>query len=150
MVIPSKGILDSGARPVDSGFKESSLCQRIEFNGFQSLDSGLQSLVGFLNLIEPYFGLQSPGFRIQEAKFSWIPKFGFSLTGRFLSKGAHLSIGIFHVEKWEDLEQKIECKTVCIFAYSSTRLKTESETLTSRFTDFFTYFEKKKADCFAI
>ena len=25
---------------MDSGFKDSSLCQRIEFNGFQSLDSG--------------------------------------------------------------------------------------------------------------
>ena len=59
---------------------------------------------------------------------------------------------------------RLDCKTVCIFAYSSTReqsnersgtkLKTESETcearalharkpLTPRFTDFFTDFEKK-------
>ena len=68
----------------------------------------------------------------------------------------------------------IDCKTVHIFAYSSTReqsnkrsgtkLKTESETairacearalrarktLTPRFTDFFTDFEKK-TDCFAV
>ena len=64
----------------------------------------------------------------------------------------------------------IDCKTVRIFAYSSTReqsnkrsatkLKTESEacearalrarkTLTPRFTDFFTDFEKK-TDCFAV
>ena len=56
----------------------------------------------------PYFGFQSPGFRIQEAKFSWIPEFRFSLIERFLSKGAQLSIGIFHVEKWENLEQKID------------------------------------------
>ena len=71
---------------------------------------------------------------------------------------------------------EIDCKTVRIFACSSTReqlnkssetrLKTESETgffskacearelrarktLTSRFTDFFTDFEKK-TDCFAV
>ena len=49
----------------------------------------------------------------------------------------------------------VDCKTVRIFAYSTTRqqsnkrsgtrLKTESETgeLTPRFTDFFTDFEKK-------
>ena len=67
----------------------------------------------------------------------------------------------------------LDCKTLRIFAYSSTReqsnersgtrLKTESETgerrfslarfalktLTPRFTDFFTDFEKKKTDCFA-
>ena len=79
----------------------------------------------------------------------------------------------------------LDCKTVRIFSYSSTReqsdkrsgmrLKTESETgerrfsslashtlracearalrarktLTPRFTDFFTYFEKK-TDCFAV
>ena len=71
----------------------------------------------------------------------------------------------------------LDCKTVRIFAYSSTReqsnkrsgmrLKTESETgerrtracearalrvrktLTPRFTDFFTDFEKK-TDCFAV
>ena len=71
--------------------------------------------------------------------------------------------------------QYLDCKTVRIFAYSSTReqsnkrsgtrLKTESEThtlracearalrarktLTPRFTDFFTDFEKK-TDCFAV
>ena len=69
---------------------------------------------------------------------------------------------------------EIDCKTVRIFAYSSkreqsnersgTRLKTESETgeracearalracktLTPRFTDFLTDFEKK-TDCFAV
>ena len=68
---------------------------------------------------------------------------------------------------------KIDCKTVRIFAYSSkreqsnersgTRLKTESETgerlsphtlrvcktLTPRFTDFLSDFEKK-SDCFAV
>ena len=78
----------------------------------------------------------------------------------------------------------LDCKTVRIFAYSSTReqsnkrsgmrLKTESETggffslashalracearalrarntLTPRFTDFFTDFEKKTDDCFAV
>ena len=38
----------------------------------------------------------------------------------------------------------IDCKTVRIFAYSSTR-----ETLTPRFTDFFTDFEEK-TDCFAV
>ena len=67
----------------------------------------------------------------------------------------------------------VDCKTVRIFAYSSTReqsnkrsgakLKTESKTgerrffllplthktLTPRFTDFFTDFEKKN-DCFAV
>ena len=65
----------------------------------------------------------------------------------------------------------LDCKTVRIFAYSSTReqsnkksgtrLKTESETgrarlarflrarPTPRFTDFFTDFEKK-SDCFAV
>ena len=67
----------------------------------------------------------------------------------------------------------LDCKTVRIFAYSNTReqsnkrsgtrLKTESEiwgetvaralracnTLTARFTDFFTDFEKKP-DCFAV
>ena len=77
-----------------------------------------------------------------------------------------------------DVHQPIDCKTVRIFAYSSTRgqlnkgsgtrLKTESETgerrfffsceapaprarktLTPRFTDFFTDFEKK-TDCFAV
>ena len=74
------------------------------------------------------------------------------------------------------LLKPIDCKTVHIFAYSSTReqsnkrsgtrLKTESEasharracearalrarkTLTVRFTDFFTDFEKKN-DCFAV
>ena len=92
---------------MDSGFKDSSLCQRIEFNGFQSLDSGLQSLVGFL-IPELYFGFQTPGFRIQEAKFFWILESGFSLMGQLLSKGAQLSIGIFHVEKRENLEQKKE------------------------------------------
>ena len=54
---------------------------------------------------------------------------------------------------------EIDCKTVRIFAYSSkreqsnersgTRLKTESETLTPRFTDLLTDFEKK-TDCFAV
>ena len=68
----------------------------------------------------------------------------------------------------------LDCKTLRIFAYSSTReqsnersgtrLKTESETgerrfslarfalktLTPRFTDFFTDFEKKNPDCFAV
>ena len=61
----------------------------------------------------------------------------------------------------------VDCKTVRIFAYSSTReqsnkrsrtrLKTEGErlarfavkTLTPRFTDFLTDFEKK-TDCFAV
>ena len=54
----------------------------------------------------------------------------------------------------------VDCKTVRIFAYSSTReqsnkrsgkkLKTERlKTLTPRFTDFFTDFEKK-TDCFAV
>ena len=65
----------------------------------------------------------------------------------------------------------VDCKTVRIFAYSSTReqsnkrsrtrLKTENETrvcedralrarktLSARFIDFFTDFEKKKTDCF--
>ena len=71
----------------------------------------------------------------------------------------------------------LDCKTVRIFAYSSTReqsnkrsgtrLKTESETekrrygrvrlarfarktLPPRFTDIFTDFEKKKNDCIAV
>ena len=68
----------------------------------------------------------------------------------------------------------LDCKTLRIFAYSSTReqsnersgtrLKTESETgerrfslarfalktLTPRFTDFFTDFEQKNPDCFAV
>ena len=73
------------------------------------------------------------------------------------------------------LHSYLDCKTVRIFAYSSTReqsnkrsgtrLKTESETgerrgcearalrarktLTPRFTDFFTDFEKKP-DCFSV
>ena len=63
-----------------------------------------------------------------------------------------------------EIVELLDCKTVRIFAYSSkreqsnkrsgTRLKTESETgerrktLTPRFTDFFTDFEKK-TDCFA-
>ena len=67
-----------------------------------------------------------------------------------------------------ETNQFLDCKTVRIFAYSSTRewsnkrsgteLKTESETgegfflspLTARFTDFFTDFNKKKTDCFAV
>ena len=77
--------------------------------------------------------------------------------------------------KRENNDLKLDCKTVRIFAYSSTReqsnkksgmrLKTESETgerracearalrarktLTPRFTDFFTDFERK-TDCFAV
>ena len=43
--------------------------------------------------------------------------------------------------------QLIDCKTVRIFAYSSTR--EERVTLTPRVTDFFTAFEKK-TDCFAV
>ena len=55
------------------------------------------------------------------------------------------------------IDMRLDCKTVRIFAYSSTReqsnkrsrmrLKTESET--PLFTDFFTDFEKK-TDCFAV
>ena len=41
-------------------------------------------------------------------------------------------------------ENILDCKTVRIFAYSSAR-----NTLTPRFTDFFTDFEKK-TDCFAV
>ena len=80
-------------------------------------------------------------------------------------------------ERLPDASLLIDCKTVRIFAYSSTRgqsnkrcgtrLKTESETgerrlracetrevrvrktLTPRFTDFFTDFEEK-TDCFAV
>ena len=58
----------------------------------------------------------------------------------------------------------VDCKTVRIFAYSSTRVQSNKrsgtracearalrarKTLTSRFTDFFTDFEKK-TDCFAV
>ena len=81
------------------------------------------------------------------------------------------------LDAWSDakVEQSLDCKTVRIFAYSSTReqlnkrcgtrLKTESETtglracearavrahksLTPRVTDFFTDFEEK-TDCFAV
>ena len=42
---------------------------------------------------------------------------------------------------------KLDCKTVGIFAYSSTRAR---KTLTPRFTDFFTDFVKKKTDRFAV
>ena len=88
---------------------------------------------------------------------------------------------IFHISETIRAMGKIDCKTVRIFAYSSTReqsnkrsatrLKTESETgerryffsrltrptralparktLTPRFTDFFTGFEKK-TDCFVV
>ena len=67
--------------------------------------------------------------------------------------------------KLKYFEGRLDCKTVPIFAYSSTReqpnkmsgmrLKTESQTLrarktlTPRFTEFFTDFEKKP-DCFAV
>ena len=58
------------------------------------------------------------------------------------------------------VSKNLDSKTVHIFAYSSTReqsnkrsgtkLKTERlKTLTPRFTDFFTDFEKK-TDCFAV
>ena len=67
------------------------------------------------------------------------------------------------------MESRLDCKTIRIFAYSSTReqsnkrcgtrLKTDSEnearavrarkTLTPRFTDSFTDF-KEKTDCFAV
>ena len=81
------------------------------------------------------------------------------------------------LDAWSDakVEQSLDCKTVRIFAYSSTReqlnkrcgtrLKTESETtglracearavrahksLTPRVTDFFTDFEEK-THCFAV
>ena len=51
----------------------------------------------------------------------------------------------------------LDCKTVRIFAYSSTReqsnkrsgMRRARKTLTPRFTDFFTDFEKK-TDCFAV
>ena len=36
-----------------------------------------------------------------------------------------------------------DCKTVRIFAYSSTREQSNKKSLTRRFTDFFTDFEKK-------
>ena len=97
-------------------------------------------------------------------------------NGPSAPKGAWLS-----AEKVLVMMTKVDCKTVRIFAYSSTReqsnkrsgtrLKTESETwgetlfflsphtparalrtrktLTARFTDFFTDFEKK-TDCFAV
>ena len=64
------------------------------------------------------------------------------------------------------LKKLVDCKAVRIFAYSSTReqsnkrsgtrLKNEArelrprKTFTQRFTDFFTDFEKKKTDCFAV
>ena len=83
-------------------------------------------------------------------------------NGPSAPKGAWLS-----AEKVLVMMTKVDCKTVRIFAYSSTReqsnkrsgtrLKTESErlarfalkTLTPCFTDFFTDFEKK-TDCFAV
>jgi len=62
---------------------------------------------------------------------------------------------------WQKVESSLDCKTVRIFAYSSTgkqsnkrsrtRLKTVSETgeTLRLFTDFFTDFENK-TDCFAV
>ena len=70
-----------------------------------------------------------------------------------------LSTSNFYALIGQNLTGGLDCKTVRIFAYSSAReesnkrsgtgLKTESETLTPRFTDFFTDFEKK-TDCFAV
>ena len=66
---------------------------------------------------------------------------------------------IYYALIGQNLTGRLDYKTVRIFAYSSTReqssnrsgteLKTESETLAPRFTDFFTDFEKKN-DCFAV
>ena len=71
-----------------------------------------------------------------------------------IKKTKHLVIGsakkLYHSEK---TTLELDCKTVRIFAYSSTReqsnrrsgtrLKTEYTTLTPRFTDFFADCEKK-------
>ena len=81
-----------------------------------------------------------------------------------------MPLSVFHATHASVPITDLDCKTVCIFVYSSTReqsnkrsrtrLKTESETgerrygrvrlaRTPRFTDFFTDFEKK-TDCFAV
>ena len=47
-----------------------------------------------------------------------------------------------------EIVELLGCKTVRIFAYSSTREQSNKRSLAPRFTDFFTDFEKK-TDCFA-
>ena len=42
-----------------------------------------------------------------------------------------------------EIVELLGCKTVRIFAYSSTREQSNKRSLASRFTDFFTDFEKK-------
>ena len=53
------------------------------------------------------------------------------------------------ISKIEQFELPIDCKTVRIFAYSSTREQSNKRSLAPRLTDFFTDFEKK-TDCFAV
>ena len=48
-----------------------------------------------------------------------------------------------------EIIELLDCKTVGIFAYSSTRELSNKRSLAPRFTDFFTDFEKK-TDCFAV
>ena len=48
-----------------------------------------------------------------------------------------------------EIVELLGCKTVRIFAYSSTREQSNKRSLAPRFTDFFTDFEKK-TDCFAV
>ena len=47
-----------------------------------------------------------------------------------------------------EIVELLGCKTVRIFAYSSTREQSNKRSLAPRFTDFFTDFEKK-TNCFA-
>ena len=59
---------------------------------FSKLDSGFQSLVGFR--------IVSAGFRIPEAKNSWIPESGFPYMGR--STGSHSDKILVLLEEYTD------------------------------------------------
>ena len=64
----SMKVLDSGSRPLDSGFQLSGFRNRYH-SGFQ-----------IPNIVDS--GFQSSGFRIPTAKICWIPDSGFSYMGR--------------------------------------------------------------------
>ena len=49
-----------------------------------------------------------------------------------------------------EIVELLDCKTVRNSAFSSTREQSNKRSLTPRFTDFFTDFEKTKTDCFAV
>ena len=49
-----------------------------------------------------------------------------------------------------EIVELLDCKTVRLFAYSSTCEQSNKISLKPRFTDFFTDFDKTKTDCFAV